>query len=153
MLLQYLFRRFFKVPRKINFLKSVDEDFSKVYDQIANFENYSLFIPGCTKSELIEKQDKFEIGKLDFDFLFKDYSIKSKNILSDNLIKIEQIDGPFKYFTGEWRVTNKNDLKTLIEFNAEFELPFFLNNLLPEKIIDKFCESMIDAFIEWLSKK
>jgi ribosome-associated toxin RatA of RatAB toxin-antitoxin module len=67
-LLQYLFRRFFKVPRKINFLKSVDEDFSKVYDQIANFENYSLFIPGCTKSELIEKQDKFEIGKLDFDF-------------------------------------------------------------------------------------
>ena len=88
-----------------------------------------------------------------FDFLFKDYSIKSKNVLSDNLIKIEQIDGPFKYFTGEWRVTNKNDLKTLIEFNAEFELPFFLNNLLPEKIIDKFCESMIDAFIEWLSKK
>ena len=153
MLLQYLFRRFFKVPRKINFLKSVDEDFSKVYDQIANFENYSLFIPGCTKSELIEKQDTFEIGKLDFNFLFKEYSIKSKNVLSDNLIKIEQIDGPFKYFTGEWRVTNKNDLKTLIEFNAEFELPFFLNNLLPEKVIDKFCESMIDAFIKRLSKK
>ena len=141
------------MPRKINFLKSVDEDFSKVYDQIANFENYSLFIPSCTKSELIEKQDTFEIGKLDFNFLFKEYSIKSKNVLSDNLIKIEQIDGPFKYFIGEWRLTNKNDLKTMIEFNAEFELPFFLNNLLPEKIIDKFCESMIDAFIEWLSKK
>ena len=125
MLLQYLFRRFFKVPRKINFLKSVDEDFSKVFDQIANFENYSSFIPGCAKSELIEKQDEFEIGKLDFDFLYKDYSIKSKNVLSDNLIKIEQIEGPFKYFTGEWCVTNTNDLKTLIEFNAEFELPFF----------------------------
>ena len=125
MLLQYLFRRFFKVPRKINFLKSVDEDFSKVFDQIANFENYSSFIPGCAKSELIEKQDEFEIGKLDFDFLYKDYSIKSKNVLSDNLIKIEQIEGPFKYFTGEWCITNTNDLRTLIEFNAEFELPFF----------------------------
>ena len=79
MSLQYLFHRSFRVPRKIHFLKSVTEDFSKVYGQIANFENYSSYIPGCSKSELIEKNDQFEIGKLEFVFL--GFSISLETLL------------------------------------------------------------------------
>ncbi len=150
MLLQYLFHKSFKVSRKIYFSKSVSEDALKVFNQIANFENYSSYIPGCTKSELIQKQDEFEIGKLEFNFLLKDYSIKSKNVLSKNNIQIEQVDGPFNSFKGEWNILKKNNSETLIEFNAEFELPFLLNNLLPENVINNFCEVLINAFIKRL---
>tara|TARA_B100000886_G_scaffold176223_1_gene120755 strand:- start:1697 stop:2113 length:417 start_codon:yes stop_codon:yes gene_type:complete len=138
------------VSRKIYFSKSVSEDALKVFNQIANFENYSSYIPGCTKSELIQKQDEFEIGKLEFNFLLKDYSIKSKNVLSKNNIQIEQVDGPFNSFKGEWNILKKNNSETLIEFNAEFELPFLLNNLLPENVINNFCEVLINAFIKRL---
>ena len=152
MLLQYLFHRSFRVSRKIHFLKSVNEDFSKVYNQIANFENYSSYIPGCSSSELVEKNDEFEIGKLEFNFLLRDYEIKSKNILQENKIKIEQVDGPFNSFKGEWNISKKNNYETLIEFGAEFELPILLNNLLPETAIDIFCEILIEAFLDRLSK-
>ena len=152
MLLQYLFHRSFRVSRKIHFLKSVNEDFSKVYNQIANFENYSSYIPGCSSSELVEKNDEFEIGKLEFNFLLRDYEIKSKNILQENKIKIEQVDGPFNSFKGEWNISKKNNYETLIEFGAEFELPILLNNLLPETAIDSFCEILIEAFLDRFSK-
>ena len=107
MLLQYLFHRYFKVPRSFNFLKSIDENFSKVYELIANFENYSSYIPGCSRSELLEKQDEFEIGELEFSFLLRNYSIKSKNTLTENTIKIEQVEGPFNFFIGKWNISRK----------------------------------------------
>lgn len=150
MLLQYLFHKSFRVSRKVYFSKSVSEDALKVFNQIANFENYSSYIPGCTKSELIEKQDEFEVGKLEFNFLLKDYSIKSKNVLSKNTIQIEQVDGPFNSFKGEWNIIKKNNSETIIEFNAEFELPFLLNNMLPESVINNFCELLMNAFIKKL---
>jgi len=149
-LLQYLFHKSFRVSRKIYFSKSVSEDALKVFNQIANFENYSSYIPGCTKSELIEKQDEFEVGKLEFNFLLKDYSIKSKNVLSKNTIQIEQVDGPFNSFKGEWNIIKKNNSETIIEFNAEFELPFLLNNMLHESVINNFCELLMNAFIKKL---
>ena len=81
------------MPRKINFTKLLEAERDEVYKQISNFENYSSYIPGCSSSKLLEKNDEFEIGELEFDFLLNNYSIKSRNILSDNAIKIQQIEG------------------------------------------------------------
>ena len=140
------------MPRKINFTKLVEADRDEVYKQISNFENYSSYVPGCSSSMLIEKNDEFEIGELEFNFLLNNYSIKSRNVLSDNAIKIEQIEGPFNFFNGEWTITQNEDDKTEVTFKGEFELPFLLNNLLSANIIDTFCDLVIDAFIERLSK-
>ena len=140
------------MPRKINFTKLVEADRDEVYKQISNFENYSSYVPGCSSSKLLEKNDEFEIGELEFDFLLKNYSIKSRNVLSDDAIKIQQIEGPFNFFNGEWIITQNEDDKTEVTFKGEFELPFLLNNLLSANIIDTFCGLVIDAFIERLSK-
>lgn len=140
------------MPRKINFTKLVNADRDEVYKQISNFENYSSYVPGCSNSKLLEKNDEFEIGELEFDFLLKNYSIKSRNVLSDDAIKIQQIEGPFNFFNGEWIITQNEDDKTEVTFKGEFELPFLLNNLLSANIIDTFCDLAIDAFIERLSK-
>ena len=140
------------MPRKINFTKLVEADRDEVYKQISNFENYSSYVPGCSSSKLLQKNDEFEIGELEFDFLLKNYSIKSRNVLSDDAIKIQQIEGPFNFFNGEWTITQNEDDKTEVTFKGEFELPFLLNNLLSANIIDTFCGLAIDAFIERLSK-
>jgi len=123
------------------------------YSEIANFENYINFVPGCSSAELIEKNDNYEIGKLNFDFMIRNYSIKSKNILSDNFIEIEQIEGPFEFFKGKWMITECGLESSEINFYAEFKLPFLLNNLLPDQVINTFCESAIKAFVRKLNKK
>ncbi len=93
-----------------------------VYDEIASFENYKNYIPGCSESKLIEKNQDYEIGLLEFDFLLRKYEIKSKNTLSDFQIKIEQIEGPFNFFEGQWQINYKSDeiLKRFLRLNLNY---------------------------------
>ena len=95
------------MARKLNFSKSIKADSKEVFSQIASFENYSEFIPGCSKAKLIEKNDEYEVGELTFNFFLKTYSVSSKNVLTDNTINIEQIEGPFEFFTGKWSVRGR----------------------------------------------
>lgn len=126
----------------------IPKDRQTVYNEIANFENYVNFIPGCSKAKLIEKNDDYEIGLLEFDFLLRKYQIKSKNILSDFQIKIEQIEGPFDFFEGNWQIGYKSNDVSEAKLVTKFELPFLLANLLPDKVIDSFCEGALDAFLK-----
>ena len=141
------------MPRKVSFLKNIDKDHRQIFNHIANFENYSSYIPGCTNAKLLQKEDKYEVGELEFNFLLKSYSIKSKNLLSDNTIFIKQIEGPFESFDGEWKVSEIDNHNTEVTFKAEFQLPFLLNNLLPDKVIDNFCKVAIEAFVDRVTKE
>ena len=141
------------MPRKLSLSKNIDGDHRQIFNHIANFENYSSYIPGCTNAKLLQKEDKYEVGELEFNFLLKSYSIKSKNLLSDNTIFIKQIEGPFESFDGEWKVSEIDNQNTEVTFKAEFQLPFLLNNLLPDKVIDNFCKVAIEAFVDRVTKE
>ena len=136
------------MTRKVNLSKILKEKSTKVFQQIANFENYSKYIPGCSSAQVLEKNKDYEVGELKFDFLLRKYSITSKNILLDNRIHIEQIEGPFEYFKGEWIINKTKDSLTEIIFKSEFKLPFLLDNLLPDQAINIFCEGAMEAFIK-----
>ena len=126
----------------------IPKDRQTVFNEIANFENYVNFIPGCSKAKLIEKNDDYELGLLEFDFLLRKYQIKSKNVLSDFQIKIEQIEGPFDFFEGDWQIGYISNDVSEAKLVTKFELPFLLANLLPDKVIDSFCESVLEAFLK-----
>ena len=146
----YYFLKSLQVPRKVNLSKTLKQDTKKVFEQIANFENYSKYIPGCSSAQVLERNKDYEVGELKFDFLLRKYSITSKNILLDNKIHIEQIDGPFEFFKGEWIINKTKDSLTEIIFKSEFKLPFLLDNLLPDQAINLFCEGAMEAFIKRL---
>ena len=141
------------MARKLNFSKSIKADSKEVFSQIARFENYSEFIPRCSKAKLLEKNDDFEIGELTFNFFLKTYLLRSKNILTDNTINIEQIKGPFDFFTGQWSVRGNEFSSTDVSFDAEFKLPFILENIITDQVINDFCENALEAFIDKLQIK
>lgn len=141
------------MPRKVSFSKIIEKDNSQVFNHIANFENYSSYIPGCTNAKLIQKEDEYEVGELEFNFLLRNYFIKSKNLLSVNTISIKQIEGPFESFEGEWKVSEIDNQNTEVTFKAEFQLPFLLNNLLPDRVIDDFCKVAIEAFVDRVTRE
>ena len=141
------------MARKLNFSQSIKADSKEVFSQIARFENYSEFIPGCSKAKLLEKNDDYEIGELTLNFFLKTYLVRSKNILTDNTINIEQIKGPFDFFTGQWSVIGNERSSTDVSFDAEFKLPFILENIITDQVINDFCENALEAFIEKLQAK
>ena len=70
------------------------------------------------------------------------------SVLENDSIKIQQIEGPFEYFDGEWTLKSKKKDLTEIRFDAEFKLPFLLDNLLPDRAINIFIEGAMEAFIK-----
>ena len=141
------------MARKLSFSRTIQSDSNKVFSQIAKFENYSEYVPGCSRSKLLEQNDEYEIGELTFNFFLKTYSIRSKNILTDNTINIEQIKGPFEFFNGQWSVRGNGSSGTDVCFDAEFKLPFILENMITDQVINDYCENAIEAFLVRLQAK
>ena len=71
----------------------------------------------------------------------------------ENSINISQIDGPFESFEGEWTIKQIDKYLTEINFSSEFELPFLLDNLIPDQLINTFSDAAMEAFIDRLTKK
>ena len=137
--------------RKVKFEKLIKIDHELVFKEISNFENYVNYVPGCSNAELVERTDNYEVGKLEFNLFFKNYTITSKNCISDNKINIEQIDGPFISFEGEWKVLKKDKNITKIVFTANFELPRILSSLLSDKNINLFFKRSLEGFVDKIS--
>ena len=100
---------------------------------------------------LISREMPIEIGRLEFNLLGKDYYIESENIIDDRSITIRQIKGPFEKFEGKWSVESIDDSSCKVDFNASYELPFLLNAITSEQLVDNFSKNIIDSFIKRVS--
>ena len=138
------------MDKEISFERILDVDCEKAFEVVSNFDKYAEFIPGCSGSSLIERKHPIEIGRLDFHILGKDYFIESENTLTENSININQISGPFDHFKGSWVVKKRDEFSCHISFNAVFQLPFLLNTITPQAIIDRFSSKVLDSFISRL---
>ena len=134
--------------KNLEIARTIPTNSDKAFREIANFENYMNFIPGCSNAKLVEKLEDYEIGILEFDFLTKKYQIKSKNTLSKNHIKIEQIEGPFEIFEGQWHLNPISEESCEAKLTARFKLPFLLDKLVPKNVINSFCEAALDGFLK-----
>ena len=103
---------------------------------------------GNTSIKLIERNQEYEIGELEFTHMFKTYKIKSKNYYVENTIRVKQIEGPFKVFEGMWTVLENETNSAQILFDANFELPFLLDNLVTDDMIDQFSNEALESFIK-----
>tara|TARA_B100000787_G_scaffold17189_1_gene12048 strand:+ start:57 stop:476 length:420 start_codon:yes stop_codon:yes gene_type:complete len=138
------------VDKEISFERVLDVHHEKAFEVVSNFDKYAEFIPGCSGSSLIERKYPIEIGRLDFNVLGKDYFIESENTLTENSIDINQITGPFDHFKGSWVVKKRDEFSCHISFNATFQLPFLLNAITPQSLIDSFSSKVLNSFISRL---
>ena len=138
------------MDKQISFERVVDVDHEKAFEVVSNFDKYAEFIPGCSGSSLIERKHLVEIGRLDFHVLGRDYFIESENTLTKNSININQITGPFDHFEGSWVVKKRDEFSCHVIFNASFQLPFLLNAIAPQSLIDSFSSKVLNSFISRL---
>ena len=134
--------------RDLRYKRVLKVNAEKALKAVSDFEKYIDFVTGCTAAESIAQDSNFEIGRLDFNFLGKQYFIESRNETTKNSIKIEQIKGPFIFFNGEWSVIEIENGLCEVTFYAEFELPFLLNTITPQPLIEAFSKNIIESFIE-----
>ena len=136
------------MKRDLQFKKVLKINADDALKVVSNFSKYADFVPGCTRASLISRNPPIEIGRLEFNILGKKYFIESRNEILENSINIEQIKGPFDNFNGKWAVKKIDKDFCEVCFNAQFELPFLLNAITPQSLVEAFSSNIIESFIK-----
>ena len=136
------------MKRNLQFKKVLKINADNALKVVTNFNKYEDFVPGCTGASLISRNPPIEIGRLEFNILGKKYFIESRNEILENSINIEQTKGPFDNFNGKWAVKKIDKDFCEVCFNAQFELPFLLNAIIPQSLVEAFSSNIIESFIK-----
>ena len=136
------------MKRDLQYKKVLKINADNALKVVSNFSKYADFVPGCTRASLISRNSPIEIGQLEFNILGKKYFIESRNEILENSINIEQTKGPFDNFNGKWAVKKIDKDFCEVCFNAQFELPFLLNAIIPQSLVEAFSSNIIESFIK-----
>ena len=126
----------------------------QMFNLVADVDKYEDFLPWCNSSKIISKEsrdaDDIMIADLEIGYDQFVYTYRSEIILSKDhdLIKVRNLEGPFKYLSNEWKfeVIDENTCKINFEIDFELNIKFF--DLLMKKFFDLAFKKMVDAFLE-----
>ena len=61
---------------------------------------------------------------------------------------LSKLKGPFDNFNGKWTVKKIDKDFCEVCFHAQFELPFLLNAITPQSLVEAFSTNIIESFIK-----
>ena len=119
-----------------------------MFDVIEQAEHYPAFLPWCVGATILERSDDWVAGKVDFSFLQIRFSFRTRNPKRrPEWLNVRLVDGPFRHFDGDWRLTPLGDLGCKIEFDVSYEISDGLLDQLVRPAVDFVSRSMMDAFV------
>lgn len=80
------------------------------------------------------------------------YLFESKNQILENKVSITQSKGPFTNFSALWTLEVIDKNLTKVAFQAKFTLPFALNIITTQSLVNKVGHKFIAAFSDQLLK-
>ena len=127
----------------------------KMFDLVADIDNYPDFIPWCSNalvtSRQKKKEDDIEVLMADMSISFKIFreTFSSRVILYplSKEITVEYIDGPFKFLSNRWIFTSSND-GCIINFNVEFEFKSRMMQSLIGLVFQEAMRRIVHSFEE-----
>ena len=141
---------------KASVKRLIDTRKDKLIEFVLDIEKYPEFIPFCENSKIYEKNVNstsiniiadLTIGKGPFKDTFKsDVKFNKKN----DHIHVVNIEGPLNYMENNWKfiekANGKNDYKTEVFFDIDFEVKNKFLNILMTKSFQYGLEKIADAF-------
>jgi ribosome-associated toxin RatA of RatAB toxin-antitoxin module len=121
----------------------------RMFDLIEHAEEYPQFLPWCVGATILERNDEWVSGRLDFSFLQIRFSFKTRNAKRrPEWLGVRLIDGPFRRFDGDWRLTPLGSIGCKIEFDVSYEISDGVLDQLARPAVDLVSRSMMDAFVK-----
>ena len=108
--------------------KIVSYSKEQMFDLVADIDKYSEFLPWCNNSTIISREMGEEIElviadlEIGYDQFVYTYRSEVKLYLDKSIIKVINLDGPFKYLENIWEFRELNEKSCEINFDIDFEL-------------------------------
>ncbi|MCW8877955.1 MAG: type II toxin-antitoxin system RatA family toxin [Kangiellaceae bacterium] len=125
----------------------------KMFRLVDDIEQYPDFVPYCKSSQVMSREQSTVCAKLEVAKRGIAKSFTTRNTLTpDEKIRMELVDGPFKYLSGEWRFIALAEDACKIELELEFEFSNKLTSMAFASIFNQLIQSMVSAFTQRAEK-
>jgi len=118
-----------------------------MYEIVNNVDLYEEFLPWCSKSTILESSDEImtasvfmKKGPLDQSFTTKNNMIKNEKIT------LELVDGPFKELTGQWSFNDISDHGSKISLQLNYEFSSSILSLVVGPVFNQIANTLVDSF-------
>ncbi|MCU7836659.1 MAG: type II toxin-antitoxin system RatA family toxin [gamma proteobacterium symbiont of Taylorina sp.] len=121
----------------------------KMYDLVADVDNYQYFLPWCSGSKILERTEDEIKGQVDIQHLGMNKTFTTLNRMQKNkMIEMRLINGPFKQLHGFWRFNALDENGCKISLDLEFEFSNKVMSLAFGPVFSQIANSMVDAFCQ-----
>lgn len=126
-----------------------------IKDVIMDVEQYPNFLPWCSSSNILTRNDDFITVKLGI--IFKGFSesyisrIRLEETEEQYTIFVDAISGPFEFLKNVWIIKKGNKL-TKVDFSIDFKLKSKILDIVIGMVFSSATEKMIMAFEKQIGK-
>ena len=119
-----------------------------MFDLIERAETYPEFVPWCIGATILERSDDWVAARLDFSYLKIRFGFQTRNPKRrPHWLHVRLVEGPFRRFEGNWRLTPLGSLGCKVEFDLSYEIAATLLDHIALPAVDFVSRAMIDAFV------
>jgi ribosome-associated toxin RatA of RatAB toxin-antitoxin module len=121
----------------------------QMFELVNNIEDYPLFLPWCSGSRIIKRED----GIIEAELLIskggfkKSFSTRNK-LDPGGKITVSLLNGPFSYLEGVWNFMPLREDASKISLDLEFEMSGKLASLAFGVVFNQICNTMVSSFTE-----
>lgn len=118
-----------------------------MFDLVNNIEDYPKFLPWCSGSRILKREDdmveaELVISKGGFK---KSFSTRNK-IVNGRRMTVSLLNGPFSSLEGTWDFIPLREDASKISLDLEFEMSGKLASLAFGAVFNQICNTMVSSF-------
>jgi len=118
----------------------------QMFELVNHIEDYPRFLPWCSKSHILYRDDKEVEASLELSWSGIHKSFTTRNVLSPfNRIDIYLVQGPFRHLEGIWNFTEMGR-GCRVDLELEFELTGQFFDRIFEPIFHRIANSLVELF-------
>ncbi|MDP2326230.1 MAG: type II toxin-antitoxin system RatA family toxin [Gammaproteobacteria bacterium] len=119
-----------------------------MYALVADLEAYPLFVPGCTGSSVLSRDDSGVLASLSLSKGPFVSSFTTRNSLVPPCrMTMELVDGPFQSLHGEWLIEPLGEKGCRIDLRVRFRFSSAARDWLLGPAFELTCNGLVDAFV------
>lgn len=120
-----------------------------MFDLIEGAEHYPQFVPWCVGATILERSEDWVAARLEFSYLKLRFGFRTRNPKKrPHYLRVRSVEGPFRFFHGDWDVVPVGDLGCRVSFTLNFEVADGPLLRLVAPAVDRVARTMVEAFVK-----
>lgn len=121
----------------------------QMYALVDHVEAYPEFLPWCTASELVSRDEAELVASLTIGYGALNSAFTTRNELQPpTSMNMQLLDGPFNSLEGRWEFVPLGDEGCEVSLRVSFDFKNAMQDMLFGGAFETICNELIDAFVK-----